>query len=90
MAVFIYLRVSTDAQDVENQRHGIWEYCKNTHDTPSVSPFGLPAPPEVEPGALRAAIRHKKGEMLYEKIPICHIVPAAGSVHAPERTGGNL
>ena len=28
MAVFIYLRVSTDAQDVENQRHGIWEYCK--------------------------------------------------------------
>ena len=26
---------------------------ENTHDTPSVSPFGLPAPPEVEPRALR-------------------------------------
>lgn len=28
MAVFIYLRVSTDAQDTENQRHGIMEYCR--------------------------------------------------------------
>ena len=28
MAVFIYLRVSTDAQDVQNQKHGILEYCK--------------------------------------------------------------
>ena len=27
--------------------------CENTHDIPSVSPFGLPAPPEVEPRALR-------------------------------------
>ena len=27
--------------------------CENTHDTPSVSPFVLPAPPEVEPRALR-------------------------------------
>ena len=27
---------------------------QNTHDTPSVSPFGLPAPPEVEPRALCA------------------------------------
>jgi DNA invertase Pin-like site-specific DNA recombinase len=27
MAIYIYLRVSTDAQDVENQRHGILEYC---------------------------------------------------------------
>ena len=33
---------------------------------------------------------HKKGEMLYEKIPICHIVPAVGSIHAPERSVGNL
>lgn len=28
MAVFIYLRVSSDAQDVQNQKHGILEYCK--------------------------------------------------------------
>ncbi len=28
MSVFIYLRVSTDAQDVQNQKHGILEYCK--------------------------------------------------------------
>lgn len=28
MAVFIYLRVSTDTQDVQNQKHGIVEYCK--------------------------------------------------------------
>ena len=31
MAVYAYLRVSTDAQDVENQKHGILEYA-NTHD----------------------------------------------------------
>ena len=35
-------------------------------------------------------VSETKREMLYEKIPICHIVPAVGSVHAPERTGGNL
>ena len=28
MAIFVYLRVSTDTQDVENQKHGILEYCK--------------------------------------------------------------
>lgn len=28
MAIFVYLRVSTDAQDVENQKYGILEYCK--------------------------------------------------------------
>lgn len=28
MTIFVYLRVSTDAQDVENQKHGILEYCK--------------------------------------------------------------
>ncbi len=27
------------------------------YDTPSVSPFGLPAPPEVEPRALRAVLK---------------------------------
>ncbi len=27
MANYAYLRVSTDAQDVANQRHGILEYC---------------------------------------------------------------
>ena len=89
MAIIPILKAA-ERSEAEGVRYGIWEYCKNTHDTPSVSPFGLPAPPEVEPGALRAAIRHKKGEMLYEKIPICHIVPAVGSIHAPERTGGNL
>ena len=31
MAIYAYLRVSTDAQDVENQKHGILEYA-NTHD----------------------------------------------------------
>ena len=81
---------AAEQSEAEGVRYEIWEHCKNTHDTPSVSPFGLPAPPEVEPGALRAAIRHKKGEIRYEKIPICHPVPAVGSVHAPERTGGNL
>jgi DNA invertase Pin-like site-specific DNA recombinase len=28
MTHFVYLRVSTDAQDVANQRHGVDEYCK--------------------------------------------------------------
>lgn len=28
MAIYVYLRVSTDTQDVENQKHGILEYCK--------------------------------------------------------------
>lgn len=27
MSVFAYLRVSTTRQDVDNQRHGILEYC---------------------------------------------------------------
>lgn len=31
MTNYAYLRVSTDAQDVANQRHGILEYC-NKHD----------------------------------------------------------
>jgi DNA invertase Pin-like site-specific DNA recombinase len=31
MANFAYLRVSTDAQDVDNQRHGILEYCNGHH-----------------------------------------------------------
>ena len=31
MATYAYLRVSTDAQDVENQKHGILEYA-NLHD----------------------------------------------------------
>ena len=31
MAVYAYLRVSTDAQDVDNQKHGILEYA-NAHD----------------------------------------------------------
>lgn len=31
MANFAYLRVSTDAQDVDNQRHGILEYCNAHH-----------------------------------------------------------
>ncbi len=29
MAISIYLRVSTDAQDTENQKHGILEYCQH-------------------------------------------------------------
>lgn len=28
MAVHVYLRVSTDAQDTQNQQHGILEYCQ--------------------------------------------------------------
>ena len=31
MATYAYLRVSTDAQDIENQKHGILEYA-NAHD----------------------------------------------------------
>lgn len=31
MAVYAYLRVSTDQQDVDNQRHGILSYC-NSHN----------------------------------------------------------
>ncbi|MFA5241279.1 MAG: recombinase family protein [Sulfuricella sp.] len=27
MAIYVYLRVSTDAQDAQNQKHGIFEYC---------------------------------------------------------------
>ena len=33
-----------------------WNALQDTYDTPSVSPFGLTAPPEVEPRALRAAL----------------------------------
>ena len=29
MAIYVYLRVSTDSQDTENQRHGIIEYCQS-------------------------------------------------------------
>jgi DNA invertase Pin-like site-specific DNA recombinase len=33
--IFCYLRVSTDAQDVDNQRHGVVEYCtRNGYLTP--------------------------------------------------------
>lgn len=28
MAIYVYLRVSTDAQDTNNQKHGILEYCR--------------------------------------------------------------
>ena len=35
MAVYAYLRVSTDQQDVDNQRHGILDYC-NTHQLSNV------------------------------------------------------
>ena len=31
MATYAYLRVSTDAQNIENQKHGILEYA-NAHD----------------------------------------------------------
>ena len=31
MGVYAYLRVSTDEQDVDNQRHGILEYA-NSHN----------------------------------------------------------
>lgn len=31
MAVFAYLRVSTDRQDIKNQRHGILEYANAQH-----------------------------------------------------------
>ena len=34
MATFAYLRVSTDQQDVDNQRHGILEYANSHHLTP--------------------------------------------------------
>ena len=33
----------------------MWTQFHVTNRTPSVSPFGLTAPPEVEPRALRAA-----------------------------------
>jgi len=36
MAVYAYLRVSTDQQDVDNQRHGILSYC-NSHNLTQVS-----------------------------------------------------
>lgn len=34
MAIFVYLRVSTDAQDTQNQMHGILEYCQQHGITP--------------------------------------------------------
>lgn len=34
-AVFAYLRVSTDAQDVENQKHGVRDYCLKNGWLPS-------------------------------------------------------
>ena len=33
MAVYAYLRVSTDQQDVDNQRHGIYSYCNTRNLT---------------------------------------------------------
>jgi DNA invertase Pin-like site-specific DNA recombinase len=30
MTIYAYLRISTDKQDVDNQRHGLLEYA-NTH-----------------------------------------------------------
>ena len=41
-------------REAEGVRYEIWKRCENTHDTLSVSPFGLPALPEGEPRALRA------------------------------------
>ena len=35
MGVYAYLRVSTDEQDVDNQRHGILEYA-NSHSLGSL------------------------------------------------------
>ena len=40
--------------EAEGVRYEIWERYENTHDTLSVSPFGLPALPVGEPRALRA------------------------------------
>jgi hypothetical protein len=47
--VFAYLRVSTDAQDTANQKHGVVRYCIDKHllepvfieDTASVGHWGL-------------------------------------------------
>ena len=36
MAIHVYLRVSTDAQDAENQKHGIIEYCQSHGIEPTV------------------------------------------------------
>ncbi len=35
MAAYAYLRVSTDQQELDNQRHGILEYA-NTHVSRSI------------------------------------------------------
>ena len=40
--------------EAEGVCYEIWERYENTHDTLSVSPFGLPALPEGEPRALCA------------------------------------
>ena len=42
--------------EAEGVRFDEWNALQDTHDTPSVSPFGLTAPPEVEPRALRAVL----------------------------------
>ena len=39
------------------ERSEVGGVSRYTNDTPSVSPFGLTAPPEVEPRALRAVSR---------------------------------
>lgn len=36
MAIYIYLRVSTSAQDTQNQLHGIQQYCKERGIEPDV------------------------------------------------------
>ena len=41
-------------REAEGVRYENTDGYKNTHDTLSVSPFGLPALPEGEPRALRA------------------------------------
>ena len=43
-------------REAEGVRLDEWDALQYTDDTPSVSPFGLPAPPEVEPRALRAGV----------------------------------
>ena len=62
-----------NGREAEGVRLDEWGRYEPTHDTLSVSPFGLPALPEGEPRALRAnrralpAIAFKKLTLIYEE-----------------------
>ena len=72
--------------EAEGVRYDICNMPKVTHDTPSVSPFGLPAPPEVEPRALRAGVCHSPNRSVPSPRGRLRAAPAIGRIFRKEFT----